>query len=79
VRWLATLKPYRTEPRRPADALQLTLRFSFQARLTPGVDMTSEVKRWLVSFSMGFLLSYRVIGRAGARKMRRLILLIFVG
>ena len=26
------------------DALQLPLRFSFRARLMPGVDMTSDVK-----------------------------------
>ena len=26
------------------DGLQLTLRFSFQPRLMPGVDMTSDVK-----------------------------------
>ena len=34
-----------------ADALQLTLRFSFQVRLTASVDLTSDVKRWLAIFS----------------------------
>ena len=34
----------RAEPGTGADALQLTLRFSFRARLTAGVDMTSNVK-----------------------------------
>ena len=34
-----------------ADALQLTLRFSFQARLIPGVAMTSNVKSWEQLFS----------------------------
>jgi hypothetical protein len=34
------------EPRRASDALQRPLRSRFQARLTPGVDMTSDVKGW---------------------------------
>ena len=38
------------EQRSGADALQLTLRFRFRARLTASVDMTSEVKRWLQMF-----------------------------
>jgi hypothetical protein len=33
--------------RRPGDALQRPLRSRFRARLTPGVDMTSNVKSWL--------------------------------
>ena len=34
------------DPTRTGDALQPTLRSSFRARLTPGVDMTSDVKGW---------------------------------
>jgi hypothetical protein len=34
--------PSQAEPRRAADALQLTLRFSFQARLTPSVRCPSS-------------------------------------
>jgi hypothetical protein len=33
-----------TEPPPAADALQPALRSGFQARLSPGVDMTSDVK-----------------------------------
>src|SRR5215813_14023853 len=40
------------EPRPAADCLQRPLvpRFRFQPQLTPGVDMTSNVKSWLPMF-----------------------------
>src|SRR6266511_1692696 len=40
-----------------ADALQLTLRFSFRARLRPSVDMTSDVKGWEPLFYVCLLFS----------------------
>src|SRR5882724_5846233 len=47
----------------------------------PGVDMTSDVKSWVPIFSTcSFFIPFAcVIGRAGASKRRRLIMLIFVG
>ena len=34
----------------PAQLATLILRFGFRQRLTPGVDMTSNVKSWLPMF-----------------------------
>ena len=48
-------------------------------RLKRGVDMTSDVKSWLPIFYISFIPFTFVIGRDGARKTRRLILLISVG
>ena len=63
-----------------ADALQRPLRSRFQARLTPGVDMTSNVKSCEQIFSeLHDVFCPRCIGRAGASKKRRLILLLAVG
>jgi hypothetical protein len=49
------------------------------ARLMPGVAMTSNVKSWLPSYYMFFLLVTLGIARAGASMRRRLILLMCVG
>ena len=56
------------EPRPAADALQPTLlrRSGFQARLRPGVDMTSDVKSWLKIFYVFIRFFTLVIGRDGA-------------
>jgi hypothetical protein len=63
-----------------ADCLQRPLRSRFRQQLTPGVDMTSDVKTWSEKFyAMTFLPVLRCIGRDGASQRRRLILLIFVG
>jgi hypothetical protein len=71
----------RAEPRRAGDGLQLTLRFSFQPRLRPGVDMTSDVKGWEQLLYVCRMLFPLVssLGRAGARKTRRLLTLLSVG
>jgi hypothetical protein len=63
-----------------ADALQPTFRSGFQARLKPGVDMTSNVKSWAQIFlGLHDVFCPRCIRRVGARKKRRLLLLLFVG
>jgi len=64
----------------PSDCLQRPLRSRFRQRLTPGVAMTSDVKRWQQIFSgLHDVFSPSGIGRAGASTMRRLILLLSVG
>jgi hypothetical protein len=67
-----------------ADRLQRSLRSRFQRRLTPSVDMTSNVKSWRENSHDVFCmlrssLVMWCIGRAGASKTRRLIMLISVG
>jgi hypothetical protein len=57
----------------------LLRRSGSRRRLTAGVDMTSEVKSWPRIFYIFFLPFAFVIGRDGASKTRRLILLISVG
>src|SRR3989442_7749351 len=63
------------------DRLQPTLlrRSGFRRRLTPSVDMTSDVKGWKQLFYVCLIFSLLSIGRAGASKTRRLITLISVG
>src|SRR5919108_6569189 len=61
-----------------ADCLQRPLRSRFRQRLTPGVDMTSDVKSWPPIFYIFFIPSTFAIGRDGASKTRRLILLLSV-
>jgi hypothetical protein len=70
--------PGHAEHRSGADALQRPLRSRFRARLTAGVDMTSDVKGWPPIFYIFFIPSTFVSGRDGARKTRRLILLLSV-
>jgi hypothetical protein len=47
-----------------ADALQLTLRLSFRARLTASVDMTSDVKSWRETAQSGVCLLISANSRA---------------
>ena len=68
------------EQRHAGDGFQRPLvpRFRFQPRLMPSVDMASDVKGWeqlFLRLHPGFPLS---IGRAGARKTRRLLTLLSV-
>jgi hypothetical protein len=68
------------EPRHAGDALQRPLRFRFPPRLRLGVDMTSNAKSRQQSFLGRHEVLYpRCIGKAGASKIRRLILLISMG
>ena len=63
----------RAEQGRGADGFQRPLprRSRFQPQLTPGVDMTSDVKSWLMIFYV-FIRFYTLytcaIGRDGASK-----------
>jgi hypothetical protein len=73
-----------SQRRHTGDGVQRPLRSGFQARLMPGVDMTSNVKSWVkilvrLSSLCCPLMVTLAIGRAGARNMRRLITLIAVG
>jgi hypothetical protein len=63
----------RAEQARAGDGVQRPLRSRFQARLTRGVDMTSGVKSCDSSVLHLLTPCFGVIGRAGARKTRRLI------
>ena len=68
------------EPWAAADCLQPPLRSGFQQRLSPSVDMTSDVKGCQPIFlGLHRIFLPRCIERAGASNMRRLILLISVG
>src|SRR5438128_43869 len=65
----------------PRLALTQLRRCGYRRRLKRGVDMTSDVKGWEQLFYVCLMLFPLVssIGRAGARKTRRLITLIAVG
>src|SRR5215510_3162092 len=63
-----------------ADCLQPSLRSGFRQQLRPSVAMTSNVKSWEQLFSGHHNMFWpRCIGRGGASKRRRLILLLSVG
>src|SRR5262245_19554573 len=62
------------------DGVQRPLRSRFPPRLMPSVAMTSNVKSWEQLFSRHHNMFWpRGIGRGGASKRRRLILLLSVG
>src|SRR5262245_48006929 len=68
------------EPSTAADARQRPLCSRCQARLSRSVAMTSNVKSWEQLFSSHHNMFWpRCIGRGGASKRRRLILLLSVG
>jgi hypothetical protein len=76
----STAYPGRAEQRRTTDCLQRALRSRFRQQFRPGVDMTSDVKSWEPLF-LGFhqVFCPAGIGRGGARKTRRVLLLLSVG